>query len=68
MNDDGFSRKWMVLLDGKVSVREDNGAVSGVRAGRRPALVGQVSGEGTEVSAGAGKHDKVIVAGGRRRQ
>ena len=59
----GFSRQGWVLLDGLASAHEDKKAVSGVRAGRRPALAGRVSGEGTEVSAGAGEDDEVIMTG-----
>ena len=67
-NSGGFSRRGWVLLDELASAHEDKGAVSGVRAGRRPALAGQVSGEGTEVSANAGEDDEVVVIGGRQRQ
>ena len=58
----------MVLFVGKVSAREDDGALSGMRAGRGPALAGRVSGEGTEASAGADEDDEVVVAGGWRRR
>ena len=58
----------MVLLVGKVSAHEDDGAVSGVRAGKGPTLAGRVSGEGTEASAGADEDDEVVVAGGWRRR
>ena len=66
----GFKRRCVVLLVGKVSAREDDGAVSSVRVGRGPALAGRVSGEGTEASAGAGtgEDDEVVVAGGRWRR
>ena len=58
----------MVLLVGKVSAREDDGVVSGVRAGRGPALAGQVSGEGMEASMRTSEDDEVVVTSGRRRR
>ena len=42
----GSVGKAWVLLDGPASTHKDDGAVSGVRVGRRPALADRVSGEG----------------------
>ena len=50
------------------SAREEEGRMSGVRAGRGPCMASRVSGEGMEVSAGVGEDDEVITVGSWRRR